>query len=80
MLRTGPGTDYTALGYLFGGEVIPYLGTSQKDRSGRVWYCCMLDGTTCWISSKYTKLVLLIYQLIQLIYQLFTLKNQKERM
>jgi len=56
VLRTGPSTDYSALGYLFGGEVIPYLGTSQKDRSGRVWYCCSLDGTTCWISSKYTKL------------------------
>ncbi len=51
-LRTGPGTNYPAIGYLFGGEAAPYLGRYEKDRSGRVWYCCRVDDMVCWISSK----------------------------
>jgi len=56
VLRSGPGIDYKALGYLFGGEVISYLGRSEKDSNDRVWYCCELDDTVCWVSSKYVKL------------------------
>lgn len=51
-LRTGPGTNYPAIGYLFGGEAAPYLGRYERDRSGRVWYCCIKDDMVCWISSR----------------------------
>jgi len=56
ILRSGPGVEYTALGYLFGGEVLPSLGRAEVDEGGRLWYCCVLDDTVCWISSKYTTL------------------------
>lgn len=56
ILRDGPGTEYAALGYLFGGEVISSLGVAQADQNGRLWYCCELDSEVCWISSKYTRL------------------------
>ena len=51
-LRSGPGTNYPAIAYLFGGEAVPYLGRYEKDRSGRVWYCCKVDDEVCWVSSK----------------------------
>ena len=51
-LRSGPGLNYPAIAYLFGGEAIPYLGRKEKDKDGRVWYCCEVDDTVCWISSK----------------------------
>lgn len=56
ILRSGPGTQYSALGYLFGGEVLDSLGYGVADNNGRLWYCCQLDGAECWVSSKYTRL------------------------
>jgi len=51
-LRTGPGIDYPSIGYLFGGEKVPYLGRKDKAKNGRIWYCCEVDNTTCWVSSR----------------------------
>lgn len=56
ILRTGPGTNYPTLGYLFGGEVVPYLGHSEEASDGREWYYVELEGSRCWVSSKYTTL------------------------
>ena len=56
-LRSGPGTKYDSIGYLFGGEAVPYLGRKEKDKNGREWYCCEVDGQACWISSKVAKVL-----------------------
>ena len=57
-LRTGPGIDYPSIGYLFGGEKVPYLGRKDKAKNGRIWYCCEVDDTTCWVSSRVADLYL----------------------
>ena len=58
ILRAGPGTGYDALGLLFGGEVLGYLGDARRDGSGTCWYHCSHYGEECWISAKYTALTL----------------------
>ena len=58
ILRAGPGTGYDALGLLFGGEVLGYLGDAKRDGSGTCWYHCSHYGEECWISAKFTALTL----------------------
>lgn len=58
ILRAGPGTGYDALGLLFGGEVLGYLGDAKRDASGTCWYHCSHYGEECWISAKFTALTL----------------------
>ena len=58
IMRAGPGSDYEAVGLLFGGEVLGYLGDARKDGAGTCWYHASYYGDECWISAKYTALTL----------------------
>lgn len=51
LLRSGPGTGYEVIGYLFGGERLDYLGEQKNG-----WYHCSHYGDDCWISNRYVNL------------------------
>ena len=56
IMRSGPGTGYDSRGFLFGGEVLAYLGDAKQDAQGTCWYHCSHYGDECWISARYTVL------------------------
>ena len=57
ILRSGPGSDYANQGYLFGGEVMDYLGEARMDSAGVCWYHAELEGEAYWVSARYTRLL-----------------------
>ena len=55
-MRTGPGLGYDSIGALKKGESAEYLNESSIDDRGAAWYRISFNGTTGWVSSKYTEL------------------------
>lgn len=50
-IRSGPGTDYGKLGVVHQGDVLPYAGETAEG-----WHLVTWQGSTAWISGKYTTL------------------------
>ncbi|MDO4357583.1 MAG: SH3 domain-containing protein [Clostridia bacterium] len=55
-LRSGPGLGYTDVGTMKKGTTATYLGQSSVDERGVRWYYVNFNGTTAWVSSRYTTL------------------------
>lgn len=53
-VRSGPGTNYSKLGYLNSGKTFNVKGKAQ-DSSGVWWYTFDYNGKTGYVSSKYVK-------------------------
>ena len=55
-VRKGPSKDYGILGTVQKGETLTYCNDSQRDKRGVRWYKVKYNGSTGWVSSKYSKL------------------------
>lgn len=55
-VRTGPGLGYASIGCLYQGCTATYLGNTSVDERGVAWYYVNVNGTTGWVSSRYTTL------------------------
>lgn len=55
-LRSGPGLSYRDLGTIHKGDTLSYLDKNSTDSRGVVWYKVKYDGSSAWISSKYSEL------------------------
>ena len=55
--RSGPGLKYAIKGYFVKGLKVEYAGKTSKDSRGVKWYKIKVDGSTAWVSSKYSKLL-----------------------
>ena len=53
-VRTGPDTNYQAIGTLYRGSTADYTGTSKRDGSERLWYQINYYNQLGWVSSRYT--------------------------
>ena len=53
-VRTGPGLGYSKLGVLYDGDSAPYQGKTSYDDRGVAWYKIRWNGSTAWVSSRYT--------------------------
>lgn len=56
-VRSGPGTEYSILGTLASGDAAEHLGDISVDSSGSAWYSLRFQGSTGWVSAKYSKIV-----------------------
>lgn len=54
-VRKGPGLDYKTIGIMYEGESYKYADSTKYDDRGVAWYKIKFDGTTGWVSSRYTK-------------------------
>lgn len=52
--RSGPGTEYGAVGYLNGGDSGQII-EEKKATTGKIWYKMIVNGKTGWASSSYIK-------------------------
>lgn len=52
--RSGPGTEYTAVGYLKNGDSGEIIDEA-KATTGKTWYKMVVNGKTGWASSSYIK-------------------------
>lgn len=55
-VRTGPGLGYTSVGCLYQGQSASYLGNTSIDERGVAWYNVSFNGSSVWVSSRYTTL------------------------
>ena len=55
-VRTGPGLGYDKLGVLHNGNSASFLGQTSTDSRGVVWYKISWNGSSGWVSSRYTSL------------------------
>lgn len=55
-VRTGPGLGYTSIGCLYQGQSASFLGNTSIDERGVAWYNVSFNGSTGWVSSRYTTL------------------------
>ncbi len=55
-VRSGPGLGYKALTAIDTDETATYLGSTAVDERGVTWYKVFFDGTTGWVSSRYSEL------------------------
>lgn len=55
-VRTGPGLGYGKLGVLYQGSSATFLGNTSVDNRGVVWYNISWNGSSAWVSSRYTTL------------------------
>lgn len=53
-VRTGPGKGYKSLGVLHIGEEARFLGETEYDERGVLWYMIKWNGREAWVSSRYT--------------------------
>ena len=56
-VRTGPGEKYLQLTTLLAGETAPYMEIIAQDDRGVAWYCVMINGSACWLSSENVELL-----------------------
>lgn len=52
--RSGPGTDYSVIGYLKNGDTGEIIDEG-KASNGKIWYKMVVNGKTGWASSSYVK-------------------------
>ena len=55
-LRTGPGLGYAKIAAVDEGTNLTYRGSSSVDSRGVRWYNVTYNGSSAWISSRYSKL------------------------
>ena len=55
-LRTGPGLNYSRVTTVHEGQNLTYRGSSSVDNRGVRWYNVTYNGSSAWISSRYSKL------------------------
>ncbi|MBQ3574081.1 MAG: SH3 domain-containing protein, partial [Clostridia bacterium] len=55
-IRSKPNKSSSKLGSIKNGKTATYLGESSTDSRGVKWYKVKYNGTTGWVSSKYSKL------------------------
>lgn len=55
-VRTGPGLNYSKLGYVDKGTTLDYLGMSSVDDRNVAWYKVMFNNNIGWVSSVYSTL------------------------
>ena len=55
-VRSGPGLGYSKLGVLYDGSSAAFLGDTSVDNRGVVWYKISWNGSSGWVSSRYTSL------------------------
>ena len=53
-LRSGPGTDYSVIGYLKNGDFGEIISEDTAS-NGKIWYKMNINGKTGWASSSYVK-------------------------
>ncbi|MBQ2986104.1 MAG: SH3 domain-containing protein [Tyzzerella sp.] len=53
-LRSGPGTEYSVVGYLKNGDTGQII-EEKKATTGKIWYKMIVNGKTGWASSSYVK-------------------------
>ena len=56
-IRTGPGLGYKSIGVLHRDEDARFLGETDIDDRGVLWYKIRWNGREAWVSSRYTKKV-----------------------
>lgn len=52
--RSGPGTEYSVIGYLYNGNSGQIIDEATAT-TGKIWYKMVVDGKTGWASSSYVK-------------------------
>ena len=55
-IRKSANKNSDAVGYMDSGKTAKYLGEKKKDSRGVVWYKISYNGTTGWVSSRYSNL------------------------
>ena len=55
-LRSGPGLGYSKVTTVKKGTNLTYRGSSSVDNRGVRWYNVTYNGSSAWISSRYSKL------------------------
>ncbi len=55
-VRSGPGTEYGAVGYVYQGDVVTILGSATAT-TGKIWYNISYNGGTGYASSSYITLL-----------------------
>jgi len=54
--RSGPGTSYGVVGYLYNGDQGTIIGQDTAS-NGKIWYNMIVNGKTGWASSSYVRVV-----------------------